>query len=209
MQQMCTSSQCCVISHNKCSHAWLNSRRAAEVGGACGQQEDLTQTSRRAGHDVSDTKLLHAQVTQRDTKKLAEKERRQLEEAARLKEAALADDDNVFDVAFEQQGGGGAEAANTVSATDIKARTTRRPWDKEHFLYPSVLPAGDVCDGAVWMLSKHVTVTIGACIAFEPIVPLSSAFATTKPGPEASAGLVWAGIKRIAGQTCLSPCQST
>ena len=61
-------------------------------------------------------------MTQRDTKKLAEKERRQLEEAARLKEAALADDDNVFDVAFEQQGGGGAEAANTVSATDIKAR---------------------------------------------------------------------------------------
>ncbi len=61
------------------------------------------------------------QVTQRDVKKLADKERRQLEEAARLKEAALADDDNVFDVAFEQQGGG-AEASNTVSATDIKAR---------------------------------------------------------------------------------------
>ncbi len=60
-------------------------------------------------------------MTQRDVKKLAEKERRQLEEAARLKEAALADDDNVFDVAFEAQGGG-ADAANTVSATDIKAR---------------------------------------------------------------------------------------
>jgi hypothetical protein len=66
-----------------------------------------------------------AQVTQRDVKKLAEKERRQLEEAARLKEAALADDDNVFDVAFEAQGGG-ADAANTVSATDIKARRRRR-----------------------------------------------------------------------------------
>jgi len=66
-----------------------------------------------------------AQVTQRDVKKLAEKERRQLEEAARLKEAALADDDNVFDVAFEAQGGG-ADAANTVSATDIKARRRAR-----------------------------------------------------------------------------------
>ncbi len=66
------------------------------------------------------------QVTQRDVKKLVDKERRQLEEAARLKEAALRDDDNVFDVAYEQQGGGGAEAANTVSATDIKARRSSR-----------------------------------------------------------------------------------
>ena len=41
-----------------------------------------------------------------------------LETAARNKEEALRDDDNVFDVAFEQQGGG-AEGSNILSATDI------------------------------------------------------------------------------------------
>ena len=51
---------------------------------------------------------------------MADKERKQLEEAARARAAALADDDNVFDVAYEQQGAEGG--ADTLSATDIKVR---------------------------------------------------------------------------------------
>lgn len=60
------------------------------------------------------------QATYRDRKKMADKERKQLEEAARARAAALADDDNVFDVAYEQQGAEGG--ADTLSATDIKVR---------------------------------------------------------------------------------------
>lgn len=48
---------------------------------------------------------------------MADKERKLLEKAHREKLNALADDDNVFDVAFESQGG--AEK-DVVSATDIK-----------------------------------------------------------------------------------------
>ena len=62
------------------------------------------------------------QATGRDIKKLADKERRQLEEAHRAKAAALRDDDNVFDVAYEQQGG---EGQDVLSATDIKVSTQR------------------------------------------------------------------------------------
>ena len=40
-----------------------------------------------------------------------------MEEAHRAKAAALRDDDNVFDVAYEQQGG---EGQDVLSATDIK-----------------------------------------------------------------------------------------
>lgn len=65
--------------------------------------------------------VLFAQATYRDKKKLADKERKQIEEAARAKVAALQDDDNVFDVAYEQQGGAG-EASDVLSATDIKVR---------------------------------------------------------------------------------------
>ena len=57
------------------------------------------------------------QASGRDIKKLADKERRQIEEAHRAKAAALRDDDNVFDVAYEQQGG---EGQDVLSATDIK-----------------------------------------------------------------------------------------
>lgn len=59
-------------------------------------------------------------MSAKDSKKLADKERKLLEEAARAKEAALRDDDNVFDVSYEQQGGERGEAADVVSATDIK-----------------------------------------------------------------------------------------
>ena len=60
-----------------------------------------------------------AQATGRDVKKLADKEQRQIEEAHRAKAAALRDDDNVFDVAYEQQG---SEGQDVLSATDIKVR---------------------------------------------------------------------------------------
>lgn len=58
-------------------------------------------------------------ATYREQKKLADKQRKLQEKAHRIKEDSLRDDDNVFDVAFENQGGDAAE--HTVSATDIKA----------------------------------------------------------------------------------------
>ena len=67
------------------------------------------------------------QATERDNKRIAERERKAGERAAREKAAALADDDNVFDVSFEGGGGGGASTpldgdavGGAVSATDIK-----------------------------------------------------------------------------------------
>lgn len=68
--------------------------------------------------------LVHrlAQVqTFREQKKLADKQRKLAEKAHRVKEESLRDDDNVFDVAFENQGADIAES--TVSATDIKVCT--------------------------------------------------------------------------------------
>ncbi|KAK9798586.1 hypothetical protein WJX73_004190 [Symbiochloris irregularis] len=61
---------------------------------------------------------LKPKVTERDKKKLADKDRKLQEKAHQQKLAALADDDDVFDVAFEQQGEGTA----TASATDIQVR---------------------------------------------------------------------------------------
>ena len=63
------------------------------------------------------------QASGRDVKKLADKERRQMEEAHRAKAAALRDDDNVFDVAYEQQG---SEGQDVLSATDIKVSREHR-----------------------------------------------------------------------------------
>ena len=59
-------------------------------------------------------------MTDRDRKKLADKDRKLQEKAVQIKAAALADDDDVFDVAFEQQG----EAGTTASATDIQVCKT-------------------------------------------------------------------------------------
>ena len=56
--------------------------------------------------------------TFREQKKTADKQRKLAEKAHRIKEESLRDDDNVFDVAFENQGAEAAES--TVSATDIK-----------------------------------------------------------------------------------------
>ena len=58
----------------------------------------------------------------KDQKKLAERQRKLNEKAVRLKQDALRDDDNVFDVAFENQG----ETTDTVSATDVKVILLRR-----------------------------------------------------------------------------------
>lgn len=71
------------------------------------------------------------QTTNRDVKKLADKQRKQLEEAYRAKEAALREDENVFDVAYEAQGGEGG--SDVLSATDIKVQRpkislTAVPW---------------------------------------------------------------------------------
>eukprot|EP00798_Chlamydomonas_sp_ICE-L_P029146 gene29146-32366_t len=58
-------------------------------------------------------------ASDREAKKIADKERKASERAYQLKQEALREDDNVFDVAFEGQGGvDGAGVA--VSATDIK-----------------------------------------------------------------------------------------
>ena len=60
---------------------------------------------------------LGVQTTVREQKKLAEKERKLLEKSHQMKEAALRDDDNVFDVSYENQGD---NTTDVVSATDIK-----------------------------------------------------------------------------------------
>lgn len=61
-------------------------------------------------------KILMARTSAKEAKKLADKERKLLEQAAAAKAAALHDDDNVFDVSYEAQG----EGDGTLSATDIK-----------------------------------------------------------------------------------------
>lgn len=65
---------------------------------------------------------MHMQITGREARKLNDKQRKLQETAARNKLDALRDDDDVFDVSYERQGGG---AEDTVSATDIKVRPAR------------------------------------------------------------------------------------
>eukprot|EP00878_Enallax_costatus_P012163 GHUV01012701.1.p1 GENE.GHUV01012701.1~~GHUV01012701.1.p1 ORF type:complete len:619 (+),score=239.98 GHUV01012701.1:878-2734(+) len=57
------------------------------------------------------------QATDREAKKLQEKERLAMEKALRMKVEALRDDENVFDVSFE---GMGNDETATASATDVK-----------------------------------------------------------------------------------------
>lgn len=73
---------------------------------------------RRQGVSEDDEPKLK-EVSAKEAKKLKDRERKQLEKAAAIKAAALRDDDNVFDVAYEQQG---AEDA-VLSATDIKVHS--------------------------------------------------------------------------------------
>ncbi|KAK9820427.1 hypothetical protein WJX72_010224 [[Myrmecia] bisecta] len=67
------------------------------------------------GNEEEDVEL-RLKITDREKKKLADKARKLEEKAVRVKQEALRDDDNVFDVAYEQQGDG----TDVVSATDIK-----------------------------------------------------------------------------------------
>lgn len=55
----------------------------------------------------------------KEIRKIADRERKAAEKAAQAKAAALRDDDNVFDVSYENQGAEDV-AASTLSATDIK-----------------------------------------------------------------------------------------
>jgi hypothetical protein len=65
------------------------------------------------------TPLKPTQVNAREAKKLQDKERLIMEKAHRMREEAMREDDNVFDVAFEGMGNEDA----TVSATDIKVHS--------------------------------------------------------------------------------------
>ncbi len=61
------------------------------------------------------------QVSDRELRKLNDKQRRLQETVARNKADALRDDDNVFDVSYESQGGAG-----DAGDTDIKVLRIRR-----------------------------------------------------------------------------------
>ncbi|KAK2080085.1 hypothetical protein QBZ16_002481 [Prototheca wickerhamii] len=75
------------------------------------------RAARRAERDMGpDEDALRQSAKER--RKMVEKERKELERVAAAKKAALRDDDNVFDVAYERQAGD--EAGSVLSATDIK-----------------------------------------------------------------------------------------
>lgn len=61
-------------------------------------------------------KIFVARSSAKESKRMVDKERKMLEKAAAAKAEALRDDDNVFDVSYEQTGDGDS----TLSATDIK-----------------------------------------------------------------------------------------
>jgi ATP-binding cassette subfamily F protein 1 len=62
---------------------------------------------------------LNLQVNAREAKKLADKERLLMEKAHRMREEAMREDDNVFDVSYEGMGAA-EDGAATASATDVK-----------------------------------------------------------------------------------------
>ena len=67
----------------------------------------------------SSSSLLYTlQTNVKEQKKLADKERKLMEKAFREKEAALRDDNDVFDVSYENQTDNAADSA--VSTKDIK-----------------------------------------------------------------------------------------
>lgn len=81
------------------------------------------------------------QATGKEQKKLADKERKLLEKAYREKEAALRDDDNVFDVSYESQAAG---ISDVLSATDIKASHAANAFLEillHHLTFHSLLPS--------------------------------------------------------------------
>jgi ATP-binding cassette subfamily F protein 1 len=75
-------------------------------------EEEKDQSDRK----VETKELFLAQRSSgKESKRMADKERKMMEKAAAMKAEALRDDDNVFDVSYEQSG-----EDSTLSATDIK-----------------------------------------------------------------------------------------
>uniref|UniRef100_A0A7S3QXV4 ABC transporter domain-containing protein n=1 Tax=Dunaliella tertiolecta TaxID=3047 RepID=A0A7S3QXV4_DUNTE len=77
-------------------------------------EEEVERSARMDADEDQQPKLV--QATDREAKKLADKDRKAMEKAHQLKLAALREDDNVFDVSYEGQG----EDSATASATDVK-----------------------------------------------------------------------------------------
>ena len=65
---------------------------------------------------IEQKEIFIARSSAKESKRMADKERKMVEKAAAAKAEALRDDDNVFDVSYEQTGDGDS----TLSATDIK-----------------------------------------------------------------------------------------
>lgn len=84
-------------------------------------ESDEEGVGRRRGMLEEDQAVQIKQATGKEVRKIADRDRKAAEKAAQAKAAALRDDDNVFDVSYENQGTDTAEgAASTLSATDIK-----------------------------------------------------------------------------------------
>lgn len=73
------------------------------------EEEDEEEEERMA-----EEKQIDLKVSEKETKKLAAKERLAAEKALQIKQEALKDDNNAFDVSFEGQG-----SESTLSATDV------------------------------------------------------------------------------------------
>lgn len=82
---------------------------SSDSEGSDGEQEVERQVDQHK-------EIFLARGTAKESKRLADKERKMMEKAAAAKADALRDDDNVFDVSYEQTGDGDS----TLSATDIK-----------------------------------------------------------------------------------------
>jgi hypothetical protein len=105
-------------------------------------------------------------ATYREQKKMADKNRKLQEKAHRMKEESLRDDDNVFDVAFENQGGEAAE--HTVSATDIKVCTTASHHSGQHMV--AAPASSSSCSTHVPMyLPKHTHSQRQSCCGAAPV----------------------------------------
>lgn len=76
--------------------------------------EDYERSARLDNEEENQPELV--QATDRNNKKLADKDRKAMEKAHQVKLAALQEDENVFDVSYEGQG----EESTTTSATAVK-----------------------------------------------------------------------------------------
>ena len=85
--------------------------------------------------------MVWVQISAKEEKKIRDKERKQMEDAARMKAEALRDDDLAFDVAFEAPTD--TEAAAEARDIKVSARWPARPQA------PLPMPRGLVCTGAL------------------------------------------------------------